>query len=125
MDPYHITFLTIYNAQARLAAIEPIFASDAIWFDSDGSAHHGHDGKLAHSTIIMSQQDGTVQRPTEDVKVCQKMATSRWQVVPEGTDDDPAQAASQLGGNVIVVEGGKIKVLWSYLENFQPPWRPV
>ncbi|KAG7124679.1 hypothetical protein HYQ44_001864 [Verticillium longisporum] len=119
-----ITFLSINNPQVRLKAIETIFAPDAVWFDSDGSAHHGHDGVLAHSTIVMNQQDGTVHSPAEDIKVCQNMATSRWKVVPEGTEGNPGQAPSQLGGNVIVVEGAKIKVLWSYLDNFQPPLRP-
>ncbi|KAG7121456.1 hypothetical protein HYQ46_010838 [Verticillium longisporum] len=94
-----ITFLSINNPQVRLKAIETIFAPDA--------------------------QDGTVHSPAEDIKVCQNMATSRWKVVPEGTEGNPGQAPSQLGGNVIVVEGAKIKVLWSYLDNFQPPLRPL
>ncbi|KAM0326964.1 hypothetical protein ACHAQA_006085 [Verticillium albo-atrum] len=117
-----INFLSYANPQSRLLAIQTLFHPDAVWFDYDGSVHFGHDGVLARSTIILSELNGTTHRSVDDAKVCQNMATQRWGVVPDGTT---GQSPSLLGGDVVVVEGQRIKVLWSYLDNFQPPIRPI
>ncbi|KAK2687519.1 hypothetical protein QWA68_013364 [Fusarium oxysporum] len=48
-----INFFSYTNPEERLAAIKEIFAPDIVWFDFDGSTHHGHDGLLIRSSILL------------------------------------------------------------------------
>ncbi|KAL4725774.1 hypothetical protein ACLX1H_006448 [Fusarium chlamydosporum] len=110
-----INFFSYTNPEERLTAIKEIFAPDIVWFDFDGSTHHGHDGLLIRSSILLDQLKGYSHRANGGASVCQNMATARWEVVPEGSEADYEQIPVIQGGDVLVVEDGTIKILWSML----------
>ncbi|KAF5005693.1 hypothetical protein FDECE_7892 [Fusarium decemcellulare] len=113
-----INFFSYTDPEARLAAIQEIFAPDIVWFDFDGTTHHGHDGLLKRSSFLLDQLNGFTHRAKGGTSVCQNMATARWEVVPEGTENDEHQIPVIQGGDVLVVEDGKIKILWSYVDKY-------
>ncbi|RKK20669.1 hypothetical protein BFJ66_g11548 [Fusarium oxysporum f. sp. cepae] len=113
-----INFFSYTNPEERLAAIKEIFAPDIVWFDFDGSTHHGHDGLLIRSSILLDQLKGYSHRANGGASVCQNMATARWEVVPEGSEADYEPIPAIQGGDVLVVEDGKIKILWSYVDRY-------
>ncbi|RSL50754.1 hypothetical protein CEP53_008683 [Fusarium sp. AF-6] len=111
-----INFFSYTDPEARLAAIREIFSPGIVWFDFDGTTHHGHDGLLKRSTFLLERLNGFTHRAKGGASVCQNMATGRWEVVPEGTEDDQDQIPVIQGGDVLVVENGKVKILWSYVD---------
>lgn len=111
-----INFFSYTDPEARLAAIREIFAPDVVWFDFDGTTHHGHDGLLKRSSFLLERLNGFSHRAKGGASVCQNMATGRWEVVPEGTEDDQDQIPVIQGGDVLVVEDRKNKILWSYVD---------
>ncbi|KAI8676099.1 hypothetical protein LRP88_11584 [Fusarium phalaenopsidis] len=111
-----INFFSYTDPEARLAAIREIFAPDIVWFDFDGTTHHGHDGLLKRSSFLLERLNGFAHRAKDGASVCQNMATGRWEVVPEGTEDDQDQIPVIQGGDVLVVDNRKIKILWSYVD---------
>ncbi|KAF5723264.1 hypothetical protein FMUND_2009 [Fusarium mundagurra] len=113
-----INFFSYADPEERLAAIKEIFAPDIVWFDFDGSTHHGHDGLLKRSSSLLDQLKGYSHRAKGGASVCQNMATARWEVVPEGTEEDHDQIPVIQGGDVLVVEDKKIKILWSYVDRY-------
>lgn len=113
-----VAFFTYPDPKTRLAAIQEIFAPDVIWFDFDGTKHFGHNGLLDRSSLLLGQLSGTVHRAEGEASVCQNMATQRWQVVREGAGSDIDQAPLIRGGDVVVVQNQKIKLLWSWVDSF-------
>ncbi|KAF4952502.1 hypothetical protein FGADI_6737 [Fusarium gaditjirri] len=113
-----INFFSYTDPEERLAAIKEIFAPDIVWFDFDGSIHHGHDGLLKRSSSLLGQLKGYSHRARGEASVCQNMATARWEVVPEGSEEDHNQIPVIQGGDVLVVEDKKIKILWSYVDRY-------
>lgn len=119
-----VAFFTYPDPQTRLAAIQEIFAPDVIWFDFDGTTHHGHDGLLARSSLLLGQLSGTIHRAEGEASVSQNMATQRWQVMRAGVGSDIEQAPLIRGGDVIVVQDQKIKLLWSWVDSFDKAMFP-
>jgi hypothetical protein len=113
-----INFFSHPTPEARLAAIQDIFRPDITWFDFDGSTLHGHDGVFSRSSLLVKQLAGFTHRPVGEPSVCQNMVTQRWEVIPDGTENDHEQVPAISGGDVLVVENQKIKVLWSYIDNY-------
>ncbi|KAG5803606.1 hypothetical protein H9Q74_010153 [Fusarium xylarioides] len=113
-----INFFSYTDPEERLAAIKEIFAPGIVWFDFDGSTHHGHDGLLKRSSRLLNQLKGYSHRAKGGASVCQNMATARWEVVPEGSEEDHDQIPVIQGGDVLVVEDKKIKILWSYVDRY-------
>ncbi|KAH7244507.1 uncharacterized protein BKA55DRAFT_515940 [Fusarium redolens] len=113
-----INFFSYTDPEERLAAIKEIFASDIVWFDFDGSTHHGHDGLLKRSSVLLDQLKGYSHRAKGGASVCQNMATARWEVVSEGSEKDHNKIPVIQGGDVLVVEDKRIKILWSYVDRY-------
>ncbi|KAM0549453.1 hypothetical protein ACHAPJ_009439 [Fusarium lateritium] len=119
-----INFFSYTDPEERLAAIKDIFASDITWFDFDGSTHHGHEGLLKRSSFLLDQLKGYSHRANGDASVCHNMATARWEVVPEGSENDHEQIPVIQGGDVLIVEDKKIKALWSYVDKYDEALLP-
>ncbi|KAF5558899.1 hypothetical protein FPHYL_7240 [Fusarium phyllophilum] len=115
---HDINFFSYTDPEERLAAIKEIFAPGIVWFDFDGSTHHGHDGLLKRSSSLLNQLKGYSHRAKGAASVCQNMATARWEVVPEDCEEDYDQIPVIQGGDVVVVKDEKIKILWSYIDRY-------
>lgn len=113
-----INFLSFPDPTERLAAIQDIFSPDITWFGFDGSTHHGHKPVLERSELLVGQLKGYSHRPAGLPSVCQNMVTCKWEVVPEGTEEDFSQRPVIEGGDVLIVEEGKAKLLWTYVDRF-------
>ncbi|ETN43753.1 uncharacterized protein HMPREF1541_02912 [Cyphellophora europaea CBS 101466] len=113
-----VNFFSYRDPIARRAAIEEVFHVGVVWFDFDGTIHRGHDGLLARSSLLLEQMPGTIHHTEGAPSICQNMVTQRWYAVREGDPNASSQAALVQGCDVAVVEGKKIKVLWSCVDRF-------
>ncbi|KFA80155.1 hypothetical protein S40288_08425 [Stachybotrys chartarum IBT 40288] len=113
-----INFFSHPTPEARFAAIKEIFAPDITWLDFDGAIQYGHDGVFERSSLLVGQLAGYSHRAKGEPAVCQNMVTGRWEVVPEGTEENHDQVPVIEGRDVLVVEDGKIKILWSCVDRY-------
>lgn len=94
----------------RATAIEDTYAEDVIWFEPD-AVIHGRAALNARASELQTQSTGFHFSADGVVSVCQNVGVLRFCFGPEDKPD------LLRGTDVIIVEGGKVKALWTCIDS--------
>ena len=98
------------DASKRATAVQDTYAEDIIWYEPDGT-FQGRAALNARASELQTQSPGFKFRADGIMSVSQNMGMLRWHYGPE---DKPDMVE---GTDVIIVEGGKVKALWTAIDN--------
>lgn len=111
-------FLAFRNADTRIVAIKKIFQLQATWYASNGVTTQGHESILSRSGDIMDSLPGVAYRLVGRPSTCQNLITQAWNGVPKGTEHDMNQTPLAVGRDVLLLEEGLVKVLWTCIDSW-------
>jgi hypothetical protein len=94
------------DASKRAAAVEDTYAEDIVWYEPD-RVIQGRAALNARASELQTQAPGFKFRADGIMSASQNIGVLRWHFGPE---DQPDMIR---GTDVIVVEGGKIKAVWT------------
>jgi hypothetical protein len=94
------------DASKRATAVQDTYVEDVIWYEADDTIQ-GRAALNARASELQTQSPGFKFRADGIMSVSQNVGVLRWYYGPE---DNPNLAQ---GTDVIIVEGGKIKALWT------------
>ena len=98
------------DASKRAAAVQDTYAGDIIWYEPDGIIQ-GRAALNARASELQTQSPGFKFRADGIMSVSQNIGVLRWYCGPEDKPD------TVQGTDVIIVEGGKVKALWTSIDN--------
>ena len=98
------------DTSKRATAIQDTYAEDVIWYEPDGIIQ-GRAALNARASELQTQSPGFKFRADGIMSVSQNMGVLRWYYGPEDKPD------MVRGTDVIIVEGGRVKVLWTAVDN--------
>lgn len=98
------------DASKRATAVQNTYAKDIIWYEPDRIIQ-GLAALDARASELQIQTPGFKFRADGIMSVCQNMGVLRWCYGPEDKPD------AVQGTDVIIVEGGKVKALWTSIDN--------
>ena len=98
------------DASKRATAVDDTYAEDIIWYEPDGVIQ-GRAALNARASELQTQSPGFKFRADGIMSVSQNMGVLRWYFGPEDKPD------MIRGTDVIIVEGGKVKALWTSIDN--------
>jgi hypothetical protein len=98
------------DAPKRATAVDDTYAEDIIWYEPDGVIQ-GRAALNARASELQTQSPGFKFRANGIMSVNQNMGVLRWYFGPEDKPD------MIRGTDVIIVEGGKVKALWTTIDN--------
>jgi hypothetical protein len=98
------------DASKRAMAIQDTYAEDITWYEPDRIIQ-GRAALDARASELQTQSPGFKFRADGIMSVSKNMGVLRWYY---GLEDKPDTVR---GTDVIIVEGGKIKVLWTSIDN--------
>ena len=97
------------DASKRVTAVQDTYAEDIIWYEPD-RVIEGRAALNARASELQTQSPGFKFRADGVMSVTQNMGVLRWYY---GPDDKPDMVR---GTDVIIVEGGKVKALWTAVD---------
>ena len=109
--------LAVFNerdATARLAAIKTTYTDDIVWYEDD-RVNVGHAVLDARAAELLAESPEFVFQPDGSEVVARNLGVLNWQFGPTGTPD------LIKGTDVILVEGGKVKALWTAVTKVPGP----
>lgn len=97
------------HASSRATAIAKIYAEDIVWFEPDVISR-GHEAinKKAGELLGQAPQESRF-HADGGMNVCQNMGSMKWKFGPSSIPD------MVCGEDTIVVEDGKIKIMWTVI----------
>jgi hypothetical protein len=98
------------DASKRATAVDDTYAEDIIWYAPDGIIQ-GRAALNARASELQTQSPGFKFRADGIMSVSQNVGVLRWHFGPEDKPD------MIRGTDVIIVEGGKVKALWTTFDN--------
>jgi hypothetical protein len=98
------------DASKRATAVDDTYAEDIIWYEPDGVIQ-GRAALNARAFELQTRSPGFKFRADGIMSVSQNMGALRWYFGPEDKPD------MIRGTDVIIVEGGKVKALWTTIDN--------
>jgi SnoaL-like domain len=98
------------DASKRAAAVQDTYTEDIIWYGPDGIIR-GRAALNARASELQTQSPGFKFRADGIMSVSQNLGVLRWYFGPE---DKPELVR---GTDVIIVEGGKVRALWTTIDN--------
>jgi len=98
------------DASKRATVVDDTYAEDIIWYEPD-AVIQGRAALNARASEMQTQSPGFKFRADGIMSVSQNMGVLRWYYGPE---DQPDMVR---GSDVIIVEGGKVKALWTSIDN--------
>jgi SnoaL-like domain len=99
-----------HDASKRATAVEDTYTEDIIWYEPDGVIQ-GRAALNARASEMQTQSPGFKFRADGIMSVSQNIGVLRWYFGPEDKPD------MIRGTDVIIVEGGKVKALWTSIDN--------
>jgi hypothetical protein len=105
----HANLLLVFNERneaTRKAAIATTYVEDIIWHEPD-RVNIGYDAMNQRAEEILTEAPGFGFQMDSEMVVSQNVGVLNWKFGPKGTPD------LIKGIDVIVVEGGKVKALWT------------
>ena len=99
-----------HDESKRTTAVKNTYTEDIVWFETDRTVN-GREALNARAAELQAQFPGFKFHADGIKSVSQNMGVLRWNYGPEDKPD------LVRGTDVIIVEGGKIKVLWTTLDN--------
>jgi len=105
--------LRVFNERdpsKRSTAIQEIYAEDVIWYESDVIVQ-GHAVLNTRASEIQAQSPGFNFSTDGGTSVCQNVGVLRFCFGPEDKPD------LVRGTDIMIVEGGKVKALWTCLDS--------
>ena len=97
---------------ARKAAIEQTYTGNVIWYETDGAVLNGHEALDKRAAELLASSPGFVFAVDGDKLVAQNLGALNWKFGPPEVPD------LVKGTDFIIVEGGKIKALWTAITKF-------
>jgi len=91
----------------RKAAIEETYTSNVVWYETDGAVLNGHDALDKKAAELLASSPGFIFSVDGDKIVTQNLGALGWKFGPPEAPD------LVKGTDFIIVEGGKIKALWT------------
>jgi hypothetical protein len=98
------------DASKRATAVDDTYAEDIIWYEPNGVIQ-GRAALNARASELQTQSPGFKFRADGIMSVSQNIGVLRWYFGPEDKPD------MIRGTDVIIVEGGKVKALWTTFDN--------
>ncbi|KAK9366679.1 hypothetical protein V1509DRAFT_629284 [Lipomyces kononenkoae] len=98
------------DASKRSTAVQKTYTEDLVWYESDNIIH-GRAALNARASELHTQSPGFNFHADDIMSVSQNVGVLRWYYGPEDKPD------MIRGTDVIIVEGGKIKALWTTIDN--------
>ncbi|KAK0725555.1 hypothetical protein B0H67DRAFT_135211 [Lasiosphaeris hirsuta] len=99
------------DAPVRKAAIERIYTDDVIWYETDGTVITGHAALDKRAGELLASNPGFAFSADGESVVTQNLGMLSWKFGPPGAPD------LIKGSDFVIVEGGKIKALWTAITN--------
>lgn len=118
MSLLYVSFTTVFNnrdEESRNAAIRTIYADDVVWYGFQGTVDQGIGAFTRRVADVVYHKGAGVLKPRGVPHICHNMGTLMWMGGPPGHEN------AVEGGDVVIVEGGKIKVMWTYVDKFPAP----
>lgn len=106
----HANLLSVFNERdetARRAAVQSTYAEDIVWYESDGNVIKGHDTLNKRAEELLAENPGFAFKPEGEMVVSQNLGILSWTFGPPGEPD------LVKGTDVIIVQDGKVKALWT------------
>lgn len=98
------------DASKRATAVQDTYTNDIIWYESDNISQ-GREALNSRASELQTRMPGFKFYADGIMSVTQNVGVLRWHYGPEGKPD------TVRGTDVIIVEGGKIKALWTTIDN--------
>jgi hypothetical protein len=98
------------DASKRATAVSDTYVEDIIWYEPNGVIQ-GRAALNARASELQTQSPGFKFRADGIMSVSQNIGVLRWYFGPEDKPD------MIRGTDVIIVEGGKVKALWTTFDN--------
>ena len=98
------------DASKRATAVQDTYAEDIIWYEVDNITQ-GRVALNARASELQTQSPGFKFHADGIMSVSQNIGVLRWYYGPEDKPD------LVRGTDVIIVEDGKIKALWTTIDN--------
>jgi hypothetical protein len=105
--------LRVFNerdASKRATVVQDTYTEGIIWYETD-RINQGRAALNDRASELQTQSPGFQFRADGIMSVSQNVGVLRWYYGPEDKPD------MVRGTDVIIVEGGKIKVLWTTIDN--------
>lgn len=105
----HANLFSVFDERdetARVKAVKETYDEDIIWYEPD-RVIKGHDALSARAAEIQNEAPGFKFQADGDMVITQNMGMLHWKFGPDETPD------LVQGADVIIVEGGKVKLLWT------------
>ncbi|KAI9865352.1 MAG: hypothetical protein M1813_002241 [Trichoglossum hirsutum] len=99
------------DASKRSAAVQDTYADGIIWYESPDNIIQGRAALNARASELQTESPGFKFRADGIMSVRQNVGVLRWYYGPEDKPD------MVRGTDVIIVEGGKIKALWTTIDS--------
>ncbi|KAH0551656.1 hypothetical protein GP486_007127 [Trichoglossum hirsutum] len=98
------------DASKRSTAVQDTYTEDIIWYESSDKIIQGRAALNARASELQTEAPGFKFSADGIMSVGRNVGVLRWHYGPEGKPD-------MVGGtDVIIVEGGKIKALWTTVD---------
>src|ERR1700753_4413482 len=95
------------DATKRATAVDDTYAEDIIWYEGSEGTIKGSAALNARAAELLAESPGFKFNADGIASVSQNLGVLRWKFGPEDKPD------LVRGTDVIIVEGGKIKALWT------------
>lgn len=102
------------NDETRKAAVERTYTDGVTWYETDGAVLIGHDALDKRAAELLASSPSFVFAADGDKVVTQNLGVLSWMFGPPEAPD------LVKGTDYIIVEGGKIKALWTAVTKAPP-----
>lgn len=102
--------LSVFNERdetARKAAVQSTYAEDIVWYESNGNVITGRDTLNKRAEELLAESPGFAFKPEGEMIASQNLGILGWTFGP------PEEPDLAKGTDVIIVEDGKVKALWT------------
>ncbi|KAH0543725.1 hypothetical protein FGG08_002041, partial [Glutinoglossum americanum] len=99
------------DASKRSTAVQDTYTEDITWYESPDNIIQGRAALNARASELQTEFPGFKFHADGIMSVRQNIGVLRWYYGPEDKPD------MVRGTDVIIVEGGKIKALWTTIDN--------
>ena len=99
------------DTSKRATAVQDTYAEDIIWYESNDKIIQGRAALNDRAAELQTQTPGFKFHADGIMSVGHNVGVLRWYYGPEDKPD------MVRGTDVIIVEGGKIKALWTTIDN--------
>ena len=106
----HANLISVFNERdetARKAAVQSTYWEDVVWCESDITVIKGLEALDKRAEELLAESPGFAFKPEGEMIVSQNLGILGWTFGP------PAQPDLVKGTDVIIVQDGKMKALWT------------